>query len=83
MNLRRVCDCDKQVWSASMSTMPKPRTLELFKTNLSTENYLLHIPQRWRVALAKFRVGNHDLEIERGMQGSCKRKILQVMSYFK
>ena len=47
--------------------MPKLRTLVLFKSNLSVENYLLlHIPRRLRVALAKFRVGNHDLEIEKG-----------------
>ena len=63
----RVFDSDKQVWSAHMSSMPKLRTLGQFKTNLSVENYLLfHIPRRLRVALAKFRVGSHDLEIERG-----------------
>ena len=63
----RVFDSDKQVWSARMSSMPKLRTLGLFKTNLAVENYLLlHIPRRLRVALAKFRVGSHDLEIERG-----------------
>ena len=46
--------------------MSNLRTLELFKTSLSVENYLLHIPCRLRVALAKFRVGNHGLKIERG-----------------
>ena len=57
----RVFDCDKEVWSASMLNVPKLTTLELFKTNLSVEKYLLlHIPQRLRVALAKFIVGNHD-----------------------
>ena len=61
-------DNDKQVWSASMSNMPKLRTLVLFKTNLFVENYLLlHIPRRLRVALAKFRVGNRDLKIEKGI----------------
>ena len=34
----RVFDSDKQVWSASMSNMPKLRTLELFKTNLLWKN---------------------------------------------
>ena len=54
------------MWSAHMSSMPKLRTLGLFKTSLSVENYLLlHIPRRLRVALAKFRVRSHDLEIER------------------
>ena len=44
-----------------MSSMPKLRTLGLFKTNLYVENYLLlHIPRRLRVAPATFRVGSHD-----------------------
>ena len=43
----QVFDSDKQVWSARMSSMPKLRTLELFKTNISVEKYLLlHIPRR-------------------------------------
>ena len=49
-----------------MSNMPKLRTLVLFRSNLSMENYLLHIPRCLRVALAKFIAGNHDLGIEKG-----------------
>ena len=63
----RVFDSDKQVWSASMSSMPKLRILELFKTSLCVETYLLlHIARRLRAALVKFKVGNYDLEMERG-----------------
>ena len=57
----RVFDSDKQVWSASMSSMPQLRTLGLFKTNLFVENYLLlHIPRRLKVLY--------------GFQSICKQK---------
>ena len=73
----RVFHSDKQVWSAHMSSMPKLRTLGLFKTNLYVENYLLlHINRRLRVALAKFRVGSHDLEIERGRYEDFRKRYL-------
>ena len=50
-----------------MSNLPKLRTLSLFKAELKAEKYLyLFIPRRLRSSLAKFRIGNHDLEIERG-----------------
>ena len=50
-----------------MTSLPKLRTLMLFKSELNAEPYLnLFIPHRLRNALAKFRIGNHDLEIERG-----------------
>ena len=50
-----------------MSDMPKLRTLRLYKSQLNTEPYLfLCVPQRIRSNLAKFRIGVHDLEVERG-----------------
>lgn len=62
-----VLDCDRQMWSLNMSSFPKLRTLQLFKTDLKAETYLdLFIPTGLRISLAKFRIGNHDLEIERG-----------------
>ena len=67
-----------------MSSMPKLRTLGLFKTNLSVENYLLlHIPRRLRVALAKFRVESHDLELERVRYAKvpANERFCKVMSY--
>ena len=50
-----------------MQNMSKLRNLCLFKTDFCSETYLfLSIPHRLRSSLAKFRVGNHDLEIEQG-----------------
>ena len=63
----RLLDCDSQLWSMNMSSFPKLRTLSLYKVELKAEKYLnLFIPRRLRRSLAKFRIGNHDLEIERG-----------------
>ena len=51
----------------NMTNLPKLRTLSLYKFELKAEKYLdLFIPRRLRSSLAKFRIGNHDLEIERG-----------------
>ena len=64
---RRVLDCSMQAWQENMSNMSKLRTLCLFKTNIYTEPYLfLWLPQKIRSSIAKFRIGVHDLEIERG-----------------
>jgi hypothetical protein len=58
---------DTQLWPMRMSNFPKLRTLSLFKLELNAEKYLyLFIPRRLRSTLAKFRIGNHDLEIECG-----------------
>jgi hypothetical protein len=63
----RLLDCDSQLWSMRMTNLPKLRTLSLYKEELKAEKYLhLFIPRRLRRSLAKFRIGNHDLEIERG-----------------
>jgi hypothetical protein len=63
----RLLDCDKQLWSIRMNTLPKLRTLLLYKTELKQEPYLyLYIPHRLRSAFAKFIIGHHELEIERG-----------------
>ena len=86
-----VLDCDRQVWSLNMSSFPKLRTLQLFKTELTAEPYLdLFIPTRLRIALAKFRIGNHDLEIERGRHNNlpvnerlCKLCKTQNLSYIE
>ena len=52
-----------------MTSLPKLRTLLSFKLDLIGESYLkLFIPHRLRSAFAKFRIGNHDLEIKRGRQ---------------
>ena len=63
----RVSDCNMQEWHDSILRMPKLRTLTLFKKENCIEPYLLlYVPQRIRRYIAKFRIGVHDLEIERG-----------------
>lgn len=63
----RVKDCEIQQWSSSIHDMPKLRTYSLYKVSRNTELYLfLPLPRRLRVALARFRTGNHSLEIEKG-----------------
>jgi len=63
----RLMDCDIQLWSVRMNSLPKLRTLLLYKMDLKPEYYLyLYIPRRLRSALAKFRIGSHELEIESG-----------------
>ena len=69
----RLLDCEKQTWRAAVTNMPKLELYSVFKLELKTEMYLLLDMQRkYRVALAKLRVGNHELEIEKGRQ--CKKK---------
>ena len=63
----RLFDSEIQNWRSSVVNMPKLCTYSLFKTDLKVELYLLlDIPREVKKALAKFRVGNHDLEIEKG-----------------
>ena len=65
----RLLDTESQAWRASIANMPKLGLYSLFKVNLETERYLLlDMRREYRVALAKFRVGSHDLEIEKGRQ---------------
>jgi hypothetical protein len=69
-------DCDIQTWNTSLTRMDKLQTLIMYKTELTSEPYLsLSIPQRIRSQLAKFRIGNHRLEIEVGrFQGTIRNE---------
>ena len=50
-----------------MICLPKLRTLCLYKRELCPELYLLiNFPRRVKIALAKFRICNHELYIEKG-----------------
>ena len=63
----RLSDCELQWWSDQVGEMSKLQTYKLFKTERNVESYLLlSIPRRLRVAIAKFRISNHDLEVEKG-----------------
>jgi len=64
---KRLKDCELQLWASDVQNMPKLRTYSLFKETRQQELYLsLCIPRRLRIVLAKFRTGNHRLEIEVG-----------------
>ncbi len=60
-------DCERQNWRENVFSMPRLNVYSMFKLELSVENYLLlDIPRAYKIALAKLRVGNHELEIELG-----------------
>ena len=60
-------DCELQLWSIQVEEMSKLNTYRMFKTSRDVETYLsLSIPRRLRVALARFRISNHNLEVELG-----------------
>ena len=68
-------DCDTQIWKSNLKEMSKLSVLRSFKTELCVEMYLLlKIPRRLRVAVAKFRISNHELEIELGRQSNIERE---------
>lgn len=64
---KRVKDCELQLWKSELENMSKLRTYSLIKQTKEQEFYLtLCIPRRLKTVLAKFRTGNHNLEIEIG-----------------
>ena len=67
----RVQDCETQLWHDEIHSLPKLRTYCRFKESRVEEPYLsLSIPRRLKVALARFRTSNHNLEIETGRRGN-------------
>ena len=71
----RVKDCELQSWSSEINDMSKLRMYCLFKEDRSSELYLtLPIPRRLKIALARFRTGNHGLEIETGRHHNVESK---------
>ena len=60
-------DCEAQNWRSEVEHSTKLCTYKLFKTIFSEENYLLFdYPRRWVSQFARFRVSNHNLNIEAG-----------------
>ena len=63
---QRVVDVATQEWHSEISTLPKLISYCQFKYTLSVESYLDVISwKRHKIALARFRCGNHQLSIER------------------
>jgi hypothetical protein len=66
---QRIKDCELQCWATDVKSLPKLRTYCLFKETREEEFYLsseISIPHRLKSQLARFRTGNHCLEIEVG-----------------
>ena len=66
---QRLFDQYKQTWYSNVSQSSKLEYYVLFKNvlHLEPEKYLCHIKDaRFKVALSKFRISAHNLEIERG-----------------
>ena len=56
----------KNNWYAETASFPKMRTFIKFKTSFKMESYLLSIKNhKLRKLFSRFRLSNHDLEIER------------------
>ena len=63
----KLMNLNKQEWELEVSNKPKLRTYTLFKTELSTENYICHyMHKRNRSLLSQFRLGILPLHIETG-----------------
>lgn len=72
---QRLKDQFLQDWSSNISNSPKLMCYSNFKTIFEHENYLSHINiRKFRSALAKLRISNHDLNIERGRYRNIMRE---------
>ena len=56
----------KQKWQTDINRLSKCETYAKFKTDLSLEPYLLHLPYKQRIWITKFRTTNNRLPIETG-----------------
>lgn len=55
-----------QQWRSDVMMMNKCVNYRIFKTELCFENYLIELPYKYRKALAKLRMSNHKLPVEKG-----------------
>ena len=62
-----VRECFNSLWKSELESFPKADTFRLFKDSVKFERYLDDIKiRKHRVSLAKFRVSDHCLMIEKG-----------------
>ena len=70
----RISDCEIQNWTANIKATTKLEHYAIFKSTLTDESYLhLNVSWKLRRSLAKFRVGCHMLQIEKGRHYGIKR----------
>ena len=66
---QRLLDCEIQDWAGCKSQMPKLYYYNMYKTLYMPELYLyMNISTKLKASFAKFRMSNHNLEIEIGRQ---------------
>ena len=71
----RIKDCERQNWKADITRAPKLYYYCMFKTKYETELYLFtNLPRKVKKQYAKFRLSNHNLEVERGRHTGLQRE---------
>ncbi len=70
----RILDQFKQNWLSNINQSGRLNTYCMFKTKFELEPYLHIIKQsKYRIALSKFRLSSHNLEIEQGRYYNIER----------
>ena len=65
--VNRLKDCFLQEWNTSINSNPKLDSYHMYKNEFSYEKYLEVLDiRKFRYIYVNFRVGAHELEIERG-----------------
>ena len=63
-----------EIWNRKILTNPKANFIKYFKTNMNFEKYLIQIEDRkLRIPLTKFRLSDHELNIETGRHRNIPR----------
>ena len=77
--ITRIIDCNNQCTIAALEKQSKMRTYCTFKTQIMLENYLLNVKNlKTRIAVSKFRLSDHRLEIETGRYHRLKNRLCSV-----
>jgi len=72
---QRIIDTYIQTWSTGLYSSRRLCTYRRFKTDFTLETYLDNIPnKKHRIALSKFSLDSHTLEIERGRYTNLERE---------
>ena len=71
----RIRDCETQIWRAEITSSPKLNYYCMFKVSFEVEPYLLtNLPRKVKKQYAKFRMSNHNLQVEKGRHTNMPRE---------
>ena len=63
----RLKDCEKQSWRTEIASAPKLYYYCMYKNDFEIETYLLtNLPRKVKKQYSRFRLANHDLQVEKG-----------------